>query len=102
MILYCFFNPYHKSQGSISNDCHLSWVPAGQDSRATCMRISCNHDFHSMDMLHSEEHMDAHMQTRPAQEKKKNDHIYSSQLRADQMPGPPWEGQLICTLSTRQ
>ena len=24
--------------------------------------------------------------------------IFSSQFRADQMPGPPWEGQLMCTL----
>ena len=30
--------------------------------------------------------------------KKKNDDIYSSQLRADQMPGPPHVGQLMCTL----
>ena len=30
--------------------------------------------------------------------KKKNHYIFSSHLRADQMPGPPWEGQLICTL----
>ena len=30
--------------------------------------------------------------------KKKNRHIFSSQLRADQMPAPPQEGQLMCTL----
>ena len=30
--------------------------------------------------------------------KKKNHHIFSSQLRVDQMPGPPWEGQLMCVL----
>ena len=37
-------------------------------------------------------------------EKEKNHCIFSSQLRADQMPGPPREGQLMCTLflSTRQ
>ena len=29
--------------------------------------------------------------------KKKNDYIFSSPFRADQMPGPPREGQLICT-----
>ena len=29
--------------------------------------------------------------------KKKNRDILSSQLRADQMPGSPWEGQLMCT-----
>ena len=29
--------------------------------------------------------------------KKKNHYIFSSQFRADQMPGPPREGQLICT-----
>ena len=36
--------------------------------------------------------------------KKKNHYIFSSQLRADQMPGPPREAQLMCTLflSTRQ
>ena len=28
---------------------------------------------------------------------KKNRYIFSSQLRADQMPGPPREGQLLCT-----
>ena len=35
---------------------------------------------------------------------KKNPYIFSSQLGADQMPGPPREGQLMCTLflSTRQ
>ena len=35
---------------------------------------------------------------------KKNHYIFSSQLRADQMPGPPRDGQLMCTLflSTRQ
>ena len=33
------------------------------------------------------------------QQKKKNHYIFSSQLRADQMPGPPREGQLMCTLS---
>ena len=33
-----------------------------------------------------------------AQKKKKNQYIFSSQLRADQMPGPTREGQLICTL----
>ena len=27
-----------------------------------------------------------------------NHHIFSSQLRAGQMPGPPREGQLMCTL----
>ena len=32
------------------------------------------------------------------QKKKKNHNIFSSQLRADQMPGPPREGQLMCTL----
>ena len=31
-------------------------------------------------------------------EEKKNHNIFSSQLRADQMPGPPREGQLMCTL----
>ena len=30
--------------------------------------------------------------------KKKNCYIFSSQLRADQMPVPPREGQLMCTL----
>ena len=30
--------------------------------------------------------------------KKINRHIFSSQLRADQMPGPPQEGQLTCEL----
>ena len=33
--------------------------------------------------------------------KKKNNkkhYIFPSQLRADQMPGPPREGQLMCTL----
>ena len=36
--------------------------------------------------------------------KEKNHYIFSSQSRADQMPGPPREGQLTCTLflSTRQ
>ena len=29
---------------------------------------------------------------------KKNHYIFSSQLRADQMPGPPRVGQLMCTL----
>ena len=29
---------------------------------------------------------------------KKNQFIFSSQLRADQMPGSPREGQLMCTL----
>ena len=35
---------------------------------------------------------------------KKNHCIFSSQPRADQMPGPPREGQLMCTLflSTHQ
>ena len=38
-----------------------------------------------------------HAHTSP--DEKKNVHtIFSSQLRADQMPGPPWEGQLMCTL----
>ena len=40
-----------------------------------------------------------------AAEKKKNDLIFSSQLRADQMPGPgdpPREGQLMCTLFQRE
>ena len=33
------------------------------------------------------------------QKKKKEDHyIFSRQFRADQMPGPPQEGQLMCTL----
>ena len=37
------------------------------------------------------------------EKKKKNHHIFPSQLRADQMPGPPREGPLMCTLflSTR-
>ena len=26
-------------------------------------------------------------------------YIFSSQLRADQMPGSPWEGLLMCTLN---
>ena len=30
--------------------------------------------------------------------KKKNHYILSGQLRADQMPGPPREGQLVWTL----
>ena len=30
--------------------------------------------------------------------KENNYYIFSSQVRADQMPGPPWEGQLMCTL----
>ena len=30
--------------------------------------------------------------------RKKNGYIFSSQLRADQMPGPPREGRLMCTL----
>ena len=36
--------------------------------------------------------------------KKKNHYIFFTQLRADQMPGPSREGQLMCTLflSTRQ
>ena len=36
--------------------------------------------------------------------KRKNHYDLSSQLRADQMPGPPQEGQLMCTLflSTRK
>jgi hypothetical protein len=36
--------------------------------------------------------------------KEKNHHIFSSLPRADEMPGPPWEGQLMCTLflSTHQ
>ena len=29
---------------------------------------------------------------------KKNHYIFSSQRRADQMLGPPWEGQLMFTL----
>ena len=29
---------------------------------------------------------------------KQNHYTFSSQLRADQMPGPPQEGQLMCTL----
>ena len=29
--------------------------------------------------------------------KKENHYIFSSQLRADQMPGPPREGQLMWT-----
>ena len=29
---------------------------------------------------------------------KKNHYIFSSQLRADQMPGPQRDGQLMCTL----
>ena len=33
----------------------------------------------------------------PAQKKKGHD-MFSSQLRADQMPGLPREGQLMCTL----
>ena len=33
-----------------------------------------------------------------ARRKKKNCYIFSSQLGADQMPGPPREGQLMCTL----
>ena len=39
----------------------------------------------------------------PNGKKKKNHYIFSSQPRADQMPGPPREGQLMCTLflSTR-
>ena len=32
-----------------------------------------------------------------AEKEKKNHYLFSSQLRADQMPGPPWEGQLIST-----
>ena len=39
----------------------------------------------------------AHMDTRPSpgvHQKKKNHYICSSQLRADQMPGPPREVQL--------
>ena len=32
------------------------------------------------------------------QQKEKNHYIFSSQLRADQMPGPPGEGQLMWTL----
>ena len=32
-------------------------------------------------------------------QKKKNHFISSSQLRADQMPGFPWEAKLMCTLS---
>lgn len=38
------------------------------------------------------------------EKKKKNHYIFSSQPRADQMPGPPREGQLMCTLflSTHQ
>jgi hypothetical protein len=32
------------------------------------------------------------------QKKKKNLYVFSSQLRADQKPGSPWEGQLMCTL----
>ena len=32
--------------------------------------------------------------------KKKNYHIFASHLRADQMPGPPREDQLMCTLYT--
>ena len=32
---------------------------------------------------------------------KKNHYIFSSQLRADQMPGPPREGQLMCTLFSK-
>ena len=36
-----------------------------------------------------------------AAEKKKNHYIFSSHLRADQMPGPPREGQLMCTLFQR-
>ena len=31
-------------------------------------------------------------------QKKKKNCIFSSQPRANQMPGPPWEGQLMCTL----
>ena len=39
-----------------------------------------------------------------AQKKKKNHYIFSSQLRADQMPGPPRKGQLMWTffLNTHQ
>ena len=33
----------------------------------------------------------------PVSKEKKNHYICSSQPRADQMPGPPWEGQLMCT-----
>ena len=33
--------------------------------------------------------------------KKENQYIFSSQLRADQMPGPSREGQLMCTLFRR-
>ena len=29
---------------------------------------------------------------------KRNHYIFSSHLRADSMPGPPREGQLMCTL----
>ena len=38
------------------------------------------------------------------QKKKKNHYIFSSLLRADQMPGPPREGQLMWTffLNTHQ
>ena len=32
--------------------------------------------------------------------KKKNYHIFSSHLRADQTPGPSGEDQLMCTLYT--
>ena len=32
---------------------------------------------------------------------KKNHCIFSSQLRADQMPGSPREGQLMCTLVSK-
>ena len=47
----------------------------------------------------------AALQMTPHMLKKKGNHyIFSSQLRADQMPGPPREGQLMCTpfLSMRQ
>ena len=30
--------------------------------------------------------------------KKKNHDIFFSQLRIDHVPGPPWEGWLMCTL----
>ena len=30
--------------------------------------------------------------------KKENHYIFISQLRTDQMPGPPREGRLMCTL----
>ena len=36
--------------------------------------------------------------SRPSAQQKKIHHVCSSQVRADQMPGPPWEGQLMCIL----